>query len=126
MFQKITVTVPSTYNTYHLDGTKTSTFVPELDVKRSIVVCEYFTEMFGGATAVKGNGYYKDDNGDITVEPVTEVSSVFYLTGEVSDNVKVTKVWNRVVEWAAEWSQDCVMVTVSDCNAYFITSTNAF
>lgn len=101
-------------------------FVPELDAIRAPEVCEYFTELFGGSTAVKGNGYYKDDNGDITVEPVTEVSSVFYLTGDVSDNVKVTKVWNRVVEWAAEWSQDCVMVTVTDCDAYFITSTNAF
>jgi len=96
--REVSITVPGTQG-----GEKIS---KSEQLQRVGFVGKFMSDTFGGATAVKGLGFWED-----IIEDVFVVSS--FVVGELDNGAK-----SKVVEFAEKlcnkWKQQCVLVTFSD------------
>lgn len=110
----VKITVPGT----------TSANVPlSADTKRffDTFVSKQFSTIFGGATAVSGQGSWLDDNGVLITENVTVVSSYTRLDNTPETLEKLLAVRNLARVLCDILTQQCVLVTVEPITAaYFI------
>lgn len=77
------------------------------------IVCETLSREYGGCTTYDGDGYYKDDDGVLVVEPVTVV--------EVIAEENPTEVLRNIADYVKKTlKQECVLFTVQPLYSKFV------
>lgn len=99
--EKVSIYVPSTSNV-------DEEILPSEFSQRVNLVGLLLSSVFGGATAVPGNGFWLSPGGQLVGEKVEIVTSL------VLDRNALTNNYERIVtnarQWAKEWGQEALLV----------------
>lgn len=107
----VSITVPSTLG---VNG-----IAPQELIDNNIsFVAHSLATMFGGCTAIKGNGFYVADSGELVQEDVTVITA-YNLSDDytLEDITELAQAIGACVQ--ADMKQECVLVKIDD-SVYFV------